>query len=157
MIFGPSAFPDDAIFLSRGDASNPLSAYSRHGFDLDGAFWPSVEHYFQGMKFTSSDLQRRIREAPHPRQAARIARRNFWRVRRDWKKIQVVVMTRGVYIKCRSHEEVSRTLLETDERMIVEASLYDHFWGCGRDQRGRNHFGRVLMDVRKRLRSDQPS
>lgn len=150
----PPLLPADAIFLSRDDAINPLAAYSRHSFELDGATWPSVEHYFQSMKFNDKDLQEKIRQAHHPRDAAKIAKYKFWKVRRDWKKIQRVVMTRAAYIKCKTHSEVAEALLATGDRLLVESSLYDHYWGCGRDQRGENYFGKMLMDVRKRLREE---
>jgi ribA/ribD-fused uncharacterized protein len=146
--------PDDAVYLSREDAANPLAAWSKHEFELDGQLWPSVEHYFQAMKFSNPELQAQIRAAAHPRLAAAIARRNFWKKRRDWKKIQQVVMTRSTYIKCRTHQEVAAALLATGEQMIVEDSVYDHYWGCGRDQRGHNYFGKILMAVRQRLRDE---
>jgi hypothetical protein len=146
--------PDDAIFLSRDDATNPLASYSRHSFELEGLQWPSVEHYFQGMKFSDPGLQQRIIEAPHPREAVKIAKRNFLRKRKDWKKIQRVIMTRGTYIKCRTHSEVTEALLATGNALIIEASLYDHYWGCGRDQRGSNHYGKLLMEIRARLREE---
>ena len=148
------AIPTDAVFLSRDDVNHPLACWSRHGFDLEGCHWPSVEHYFHAMKFNNPQLREKIRQASHPREAAKVARRNFWKVRRDWKKIQVVIMTRGTYIKCRTHPGVAEALLATGDRMLVEESLYDHFWGCGRDQRGSNYYGKVLMDVRKKLRAE---
>ena len=64
-------------------------------------------------------------------------------------------MTRGVYMKTQVHEEVLAALLATGERQIVETSQYDYFWGCGRDTRGHNHYGRILMDIRARLRVAQ--
>ena len=149
--------PDDAVFLSREDANEPLAAWSRHGFDLDGHHWPSVEHYFQAMKFADTPLMDTIRQAGHPRDTAKIARRNFWKVRRDWKKIQLVVMTRGTYIKCRTHPDVAEALLATGDSLLVEQSLYDRYWGCGRDYRGDNYYGRMLMDVRRRLREEASS
>ena len=32
-----------------------------HGIEADGASWPSVEHYFQGAKFTQADRPERAR------------------------------------------------------------------------------------------------
>lgn len=147
--------PSDAIYLDRENCSHPLAAWTHHPFELDGATWPSVEHYYQAMKFTDPDMQQKIRDTAHPRLANKLAARNFWKIRRDWKKIRVVVMTRAVYTKCRAHEDVARVLLATGDRRLVESSLYDSFWGCGRDQLGHNHYGKVLMDVRQRLRDEE--
>ncbi len=142
---------ENSIFLSRTDPHEPLAAYSRHGFDLDGCHWPSVEHYFQGMKFEDEAYRQRVRLAEHPGQARKLGRTRFKRVREDWKKIRRVVMTRAVYTKCRTHSDVAAALLETGDLLLVENSAYDYFWGCGRDRRGRNTYGRVLMDVRAKL------
>ena len=149
-----NSLPTDAVLINRDDPTQLLAAYSRHGFDLDGFYWPSVAHYFEGMKFADADLQAKIREARHPRDARKLARRNFWKVRKDWKKIQRVIMTRGTYAKCRTHPEVAQALLATGDRELVEHSLYDNYWGCGRDLRGYNYYGKMLMDVRNRLRDE---
>ena len=154
MALFPDKIPENALFLSRDDPANPLAAYSKHSFELEGREWASVEHYFQTMKFSDEALREKIATADHPKIAAKIAKRNFWKVRKDWKKIQVVIMTRGTYIKCRTHPEVAQALLDTGDRMIVEESLYDHYWGCGRDQRGHNYYGKLLMDIRQRLREE---
>ena len=65
------------------------------------------------------------------------------------------MMTRAVYIKCRTHEEVAAALLATGDQQIVESSQYDYYWGCGRDGRGHNAFGKVLMAVRDKLKQEQ--
>ena len=76
------------------------------------------------------------------------------RIRKDWSKIRRVIMTRAIYTKCRTHPEVAQRLLETGEKTLVETTQFDYFWGCGRDRRGRNIYGAVLMDVRKKLRDE---
>lgn len=50
------------------------------------------------------------------------------------------------------HREVRDYLLATGELTILETSLYDHYWGLGRDQRGLNILGHVWMDIRTKLR-----
>ena len=152
-----TAISSDAIMINREDVHQLLASFSRHGFELEELHWPSVEHYFQAMKFAGTGLQDKIRQAGHPRDAQHLAKRNFWRVRRDWKKVQRVVMTRGTYIKCRTHPEVAEALLATGDKMLVENSTYDHFWGCGRDGRGNNYYGKMLMDVRDRLNKELAS
>jgi predicted NAD-dependent protein-ADP-ribosyltransferase YbiA (DUF1768 family) len=64
-------------------------------------------------------------------------------------------MTRATYTKCRTHAEVAKRLLDTGDRNIVETTLYDYFWGLGRDQRGHNTYGAVLTDVREKLQEEQ--
>lgn len=141
----------DAVLVSMEDANQALSTFSRHGFRLDGAEWPSVAHYVEGMKFEDVELRERVRTADHPKTAQRIARRHRRRVRRDWDDVREVYMTRGVYTKCRAHPAAADALLDTAGRKIIETSQYDYYWGCGRDTRGLNTYGKVLMNVRARL------
>ncbi len=145
----------DAVLVSMEDANDPLSTFSKCAFHLDGADWPSVAHYFHGMQFESAELRERIRTAEHPRAAQKIARRNRRRVRKDWDEVKEVYMTRGIYTRCRSHEEVAAALLDTTDRRIIETSQYDYYWGCGRDTRGKNAYGKVLMSVRARLHAEE--
>lgn len=145
---------EDAIFLSRSDATEDLGTFSKHAFTLEDLEWPSVEHYFQAMKFDDVDYREKIRQAAHPKKARQLGRNRFKKIRKDWAKVKTVVMTRGVYIKCRAHPEIAEQLLSTDKRKLIENSQYDYFWGCGRDRRGENHYGKVLMSVREKLRAE---
>jgi ribA/ribD-fused uncharacterized protein len=140
--------------LSRIDPTNPLAAYSKHGFELDGEQWPSVEHYYQAMKFEESEYRESIRNATHPADATKLGKSKKHGRRKDWDKIKVTYMTRATYIKCRTHPEVAAALLASGEKPIVETSQYDYFWGCGRDMRGNNAFGKMLMGVREKLREE---
>lgn len=142
---------EEKYYLSRSDVNHPLSSYSKYPIELDGAEWLSVEHYYQGMKFADSELRDLIRCTDHPEKAKEQAKANKGMVRKDWPKIREVMMTRAVYIKCRTHEAVTKALLDTGDQRIVETSQYDYFWGCGRDGRGHNAFGKVLMAVRDKL------
>ena len=140
------------VRVSMTDATDPLASFSEHAVSLDEADWPSVEHYFQGMKFEAPELRELIRAAAHPADARKLAKKHRRRIRPDWKRIEQTVMTRGVYVKCRSYADVAEQLLATGDRHIVETSQYDYQWGCGRDGRGNNAYGNVLMAVRAKLR-----
>jgi ribA/ribD-fused uncharacterized protein len=151
MFFTP---PQQALYVSRTDTTHPLASYSKHSFELDGETWPSVEHYYQAMKFEDSDVRDRIRQAHHPEVAGELAKKHKKAIRDDWKKIKQVVMTRGAYIKCRTHAEVAEALLASGDTAIVETSQFDYYWGCGRDGRGHNTYGKVLMGIRDKLREE---
>ena len=144
----------DVIYLSRTDVNEPLSSFSRFGFELEGVTWPSVEHYFQAMKFEDEVYREVIRAADHPRKARRMGRTRLKKLRRDWHDVRRVIMVRAVYTRCRQHPEVASRLLDTGSSKLVENNSYDYFWGCGRDRRGHNNYGRVLMAVRDKLREE---
>lgn len=143
---------DNVLYLSRADVNEPLSTFSRHGFELEDQFWPSVEHYFQAMKFDDPADRDKVRLAEHPAKARRLGRSRLRRPRRDWSRVRRVIMTRAVYTKCRTHPQIAERLLATGNTTLMENSQYDYFWGCGRDRRGHNTYGQVLMDVRRKLR-----
>ena len=146
-----NATPGNVIYVSRQDVTHPLSSYSKYGFHLDDAEWPSAEHYYQAMKFEDDAIREKIRQAPHPRDASKLAKQYKKQVRKDWDKIQATVMKRGTYMKCRTHKDVASALLKTGDKKIVENSQYDYYWGCGRDGRGKNNYGKILMDIREKL------
>lgn len=152
MLFEPDK--TEKLTLSRFDPTHPLSAYSKHGFELDGLEWPSVEHYYQAMKFSDETYREKIRSAAHPADATKLGKSKWHGRRKDWKKVRETFMTRAIYIKCRTHPEIARALLDTGETPIIETSQYDYYWGCGRDLRGDNTFGKVLMNVRAQLRKE---
>lgn len=144
-----------SLLINRTDPTNVLGSYSKHSFILDGHEWPSVEHYFQANKFHDEAIRERIRNAPHPAKARRLGRSRLRKIRGDWRKVKTTIMTRAVYTKCRTHPAVADQLLKTGSTTIVENSQYDYFWGHGRDGRGENHYGVVLMNVRAKLLEEQ--
>src|SRR5580698_2210363 len=43
-----------------------FSNFAAFGIDLDGAWWPTVENYYQAQKFADPALQKTIRQAAQP-------------------------------------------------------------------------------------------
>ncbi len=150
-----TSIDEDVVCIARANVEEPLASFSLSEFELEGLSWPSVEHYFQGMKFPKGDYQEQIRHAPTAKQAQKLGRSRFKKIRKDWKEVREVIMTRGVYTQCRTHNELAQKLLNTQQKILVDNTQYDYFWGCGRDRRGENAFGKVLMSVRDKLRAEQ--
>ncbi|OZG71879.1 GTP cyclohydrolase [Hahella sp. CCB-MM4] len=153
MLFPPDQ-PEDAVFLSRSNPDELLGCFSPYAFELEGKSWPTVEHYYQGMKFTDDEYQEKIRQAATPKLARSLGRKKSRKLRADWKKVREVVMTRAIYIRCKTYPHIADALLATGSRMLIESNNYDYFWGCGRDKRGQNAFGKVLMKVRNKLQEE---
>ena len=152
-----SLFPpidDNSLYFSMYSKEESWSRYVIKPFYLDEMEWQSVEHYYQAMKFDSADYREKIRQAETPEKAAKLGNARFKRKRSDWKAVQTVVMTRAVYTQCHTYSEMTDDLLATEDQRLVEDSQFDYFWGCGRDRRGKNHFGQVLMNVRTKLRQE---
>ena len=142
------------LTLTRDDPNHLLASYAKRAFELDGFEWPSVEHYYQAMKFDDAEYRELIRLAPHPAAAAKLGKSRRHQRRKDWKKTSVTYMTRATYTKCRAHTDVAQILLDSGGMEIKDVSQYDYFWGSGRDMRGDNAFGKMLMGVRKKLREE---
>jgi len=141
--------------VTRDDTTNPLAAYAMFSFELDDAEWPSAEHYYQAMKFANAEYREKIRQAETPQEAAKLGKSRRQKRRKDWKQNSVTYMTRATYIKCRTYSHIANALLDTGDKEIKDLTMYDYFWGSGRDMRGENRFGKMLMGVRTKLREEQ--
>ena len=128
-----------------------FSNFSRHGFELDGFYWPTSEHYFQAQKFIGTPHAEAVRTAKTPRQAADIGRERTRPLRADWEQVKDDVMRRAVLRKFEAHPDIRAILLSTGDEDIVENAPGDYYWGCGKDGTGQNKLGLILMEVRKRL------
>jgi len=128
-----------------------FSNFSRHGFELDGKYWKTSEHYFQAMKFEGTKYETMVREARSPKDAANLGRRRDFPLRKDWETIKDDVMRRAVTKKFETHEEIAKLLLSTGDSDIVENAPSDYYWGCGKDGSGKNMLGKILMEVRAKL------
>lgn len=133
-----------------------FSNFSRHGIHLDGAFWPTTEHYFQAQKFHGTEHEDAVRRAATPKIAARMGRDRALPLRPDWEAVKDDIMRRAVRRKFSEHADLRAILLATGDEEIVEDSPRDAYWGRGKDYTGKNMLGRILMEVRAELRASAP-
>lgn len=142
-------------FYSTADEYGEFSNFAEYPIRISKKMWPSSEHYFQAMKFKDKSDQEKIRKANSPMLAARMGRDRKRTLRRDWKSAKVNVMREAVMAKFTQHQELRERLLATGEAKIIEHTANDDYWGDGGGGKGRNMLGRILMDLRAKLR-EQP-
>jgi N-glycosidase YbiA len=144
--------PEVVEFYSVGDEYGDFSNFAGYPVVIRKKRWPTTEHYFQAQKFKDKKDQEAIRRANSPMLAARMGRDRKRKLRRDWESAKVNVMREAVLAKFTQYEDLRELLLSTGDAKIVEHTEKDGHWGDGGDGRGKNMLGRVLMDVRERLR-----
>ena len=141
-------------FYTKNDEFGAFSNFSNHGIEVDGLWYPTVEHYFQSMKFNDPDYRERIRQAPTAKGAAELGRSRNFPLREDWEQIKDSVMSEAVLAKFQTHDSLRNLLISTGTEEIIENAPGDYYWGCGKDGSGQNKLGQILQDVRRRLVSD---
>src|SRR4028118_1128331 len=139
-------------FYSTREKSGCFSNFSPHGFELDGVYWHTSEHYFQAQKFVGTPHADQIREVRTPKDAARIGRDRKHPLRQDWEQAKDDIMRKAVLRKFETHADIREVLLSTGDKPIVENAPGDYYWGCGADGSGKNMLGQILMEVREILR-----
>jgi ribA/ribD-fused uncharacterized protein len=141
-----------SFYSNREKPYGVFSNFSAHGFELDGLWWPTSEHYFQAQKFLEPEYVQAVRVAKSPMDAANMGRSRSRPVRPDWETVKDDVMRRAVLKKFESNADIEQILLDTGEEDIVEAAPNDRYWGAGADGSGLNRLGEILMEVRRQLR-----
>ena len=139
-------------FYSTREQYGCFSNFSSHGFELDGAYWPTSEHYFQAQKFVGTPHADQIREVKSPKDAAKMGRDRKRPLRPDWNEVKDGIMRKAVLRKFETHKDIREILLATGDELIVENSPIDYYWGCGKDGSGKNRLGEILIEVREILR-----
>ncbi len=142
-------------FYTRTDEFGDFCNYSSHGFELDGKYWPTVEHYFQAQKFAGTDYEETIRSSRTPGDAKGNGRNKSIPLRPDWESVKDQIMYQAVLRKFQTHEDIRDRLIQTGDEELVESAPGDYYWGCGADGTGQNKLGKILMTVRAQLRGQQ--
>ena len=70
----------------------------------------------------------------------------------EWDTIQIDVMRKAIGAKFSQNYTLETLLLDTGDRQIIYSNPNDSFWGVGDDNKGENHLGRLLMELREILR-----
>lgn len=139
-------------FYKTIDEYGCFSNFSKHGFELEGKYWMTSEHYFQAKKFIGSEYEEKVRLASTPMEAANMGRDRSKPLRKDWEEVKDNIMRTAVLEKFKANSDAKKILLSTGDEEIVEKTTTDYYWGCGDDGTGKNMLGKILMEIREILR-----
>jgi len=136
-----------------------LSNFSITPIVIDGLEYITTEHYFQAMKFSSTDpdYAEEIRTSPTPAKAKSLGGSRNHPIDKDWNTKRDEVMRIALFSKAMQTPKFVQILLSTGSAPLIEAAPRDYYWGEGSKKTGKNMLGKLLMDLRSRLQTYQTS
>ena len=123
----------------------------------------SSEALYQALKYTEHpDIQLKILEQTSPMTAKMVAKPFKNMIRQDFEKKKIIFMKWCVRAKLlNNYDKFSKILLASENRIIVEESRRDNFWGAKRSVNdkliGINVLGRILIELREELKNNNRS
>jgi len=142
-----------------GGLSNMASGYP---LQINGVRILTTEALYQACRFPHMpEVQREIIGQYSPMTAKMKSKPHRKDSRSDWDDVRYKVMRWCLRVKlAQNYEEFGRLLLATRDRPIVEQSRKDDYWGAkladeaGDTLIGQNVLGRLLMELREKLKDD---
>lgn len=133
-----------------------LSNFSAFAIHWDGYRFDTSEaaYHYEKFKSTAPLIACGILSADSAHQAFKLAEQNKDKRRPDWDDVKVEIMHDILRAKVRQHEYVRCKLLATGDRILVEDSWRDTYWGWGPNKDGQNMLGQLWMEVRNEIRHE---
>jgi len=119
--------------------------------DSSGVLWQTNEHYYQAMKTVDLLERALVWAAKTPKDSKRLGRQVA--KREDWENIKEDVMMNGLRMKFTLGSKMAQYLIATSDNEIIEHAPWDNYWGSGKDGKGENRLGALLMEHRANLNS----
>jgi len=158
--WGHQARPDGQV------SASCLSQWWKSAFEVDQVQYKTSEHWMMAQKaslFGDQEIWQKIIECRTPGEAKKLGRavKNFDQA--TWEKQRYDIVKEGNWHKFSQNEALKTFLLNTKERVLVEASPVDRIWGIGlakeasgvedpNNWRGLNLLGFAQMEVRDLLK-----
>lgn len=134
---------------------SPLSAHPiKMIVDGQEYIFPSVEHYYQSMKFFASDTRFNvILGLKNPDDARLLTKTPEYKINRrpDFDKNKFDIMENGLRAKFAQNPDAATMLLSTGDAVLVKSCPVCYKCGFGIGS-GTNRIGKTLMQIRKELR-----
>jgi ribA/ribD-fused uncharacterized protein len=128
-----------------------LSNFYPSQVNYNGIEFPTVENAYQAAKTNYHEVRLEFVNVS-PTEAKNLSK--FLDLPEDWHDRKLLVMETLLRIKF-SNQDMSELLLMTKGYELIEGNRWnDTFWGVCKEK-GHNHLGRLLMETRDWLDSDQ--
>jgi ribA/ribD-fused uncharacterized protein len=119
--------------------------------------WPTVEHYYQAMKFPQDPAwQEEIRMARSPESAKKMGVTKEHPARGDWTAVRDRIMKGALLKKFSQNPAALGVLQKTAGRSLYDTSPGDVYWGVDVRGKGENRLGKLLEEVRSELKDMRP-
>ena len=138
-------------------------------FVVKNITYPTAEHWMMAEKarlFNDSDIEAQIIKSMVPGQVKALGRQIKGFDEELWMNNRFDIVVEGNFHKFTQNEAMKEYLLNTHERVLVEASPVDNIWGIGLSKESKNIenpntwrgsilLGFALMKVRDRIRNNE--
>ena len=115
--------------------------------------FPSVEHYYQAMKFYASDPRFDvILKLKNPDDARLITKKPEYKINRraDFENNKFDIMEMGLYAKFAQNPDAAKMLKDTGDAVLIKSCAVCYKCGFGEGS-GTNRIGKVLMKIRSEI------
>jgi hypothetical protein len=145
-------------------SDSPLSNFytTDCSFMHEGKVYNCVEQYYahEKAKFFNDDVAaKKILTSKNPSECKNQRINGF--KKQTWNTISRKVMTQGIRLKFSQNQKLGKILKDTGNKILVEASPHDDYWGIGIDLHspdlhnkskwGKNILGQIIMEIRDQL------
>lgn len=145
---------DKEVFFG-GDEHYYLSNFSSFRIKYREITFDTSEAAYQAEKFSDHgvglSIIAQIQCANSAYEAKKIARKYEEKyIRKEWDTFyKLDVMRHIIRAKYDQHEYIQKKLSQTGNKILIENSHRDSFWGWGEDRKGHNWLGKIWMEIRK--------
>lgn len=147
--------------------TGPLSQWHPSRFEVDGVTYNCAEQFMMYRKailFGDAAMAARILRAAKARDQKQMGANVVGFVEESWHRHRIEIVTTGNLAKFSQNQGLNKRLQQTGDAILAEANPRDAIWGialaaddpCAQDPaqwQGQNLLGRILMDIRARLRT----
>lgn len=141
---------NDPILFYEGE-HYMFSNFASFAVEWRGVVWMTSEHAYQAAKFIDESIIGQIRTARSAHDAKKLAHLHEGAMDPLFGERKLDIMKEIVALKLAQHDYIKKKLIATGDRLIVEDSPTDSFWGRGPDGTGENHLGKIWMELRREL------